>query len=474
MMNEVVKKSRKWLMVSLMFLVLFAMLPVLSFASNPANEPKEWAANTFYEVKAIVTFQGSYYECLQSHQSLTGWEPANTPAIWKKTDLLTYSQAGGRLQQEGTAVAYSWPGIYFTANFTGTGIGIRLNDWFNRYNIQIDGAFHTKLVNPGKTTYWINGLSNGQHTIKLSKVSESTWNSGRFEGLVPAEGGSLLDPPPSPARQIEFIGDSWTVGFGNLANTRECTYEQTVANTDTNLSFGVLTAGHYGADYQINGYSGTGMVRNYSGASPDINYRTYYDRALLETEGNVWNNFGDWKPQVVVIELGVNDFSTSLQPNEPYTPETLKAAYKSAYHGFIDKLRGKYGNDTDIIVSATYLWPDNVYSQYTQEIVDEEHARGDSRVHYFYFGGIGLNACLWHPDVNDHQSISNQLIGLIDQLPHGWNGIQAGETVWSPNRTYQVNDLVTYKGISYKCLQAHSAKTEWDPVHAISLWKIKV
>ncbi|MCM3630844.1 lytic polysaccharide monooxygenase [Paenibacillus glycanilyticus] len=42
-----------------------------------------WAANTSYAVGALVTYNGSTYKCLQAHTSLTGWEPANVPALWQ-------------------------------------------------------------------------------------------------------------------------------------------------------------------------------------------------------------------------------------------------------------------------------------------------------------------------------------------------------------------------------------------------------
>jgi chitinase len=29
-----------------------------------------------------VTYGGVTYKCIQSHTSLTGWEPPNVPALW--------------------------------------------------------------------------------------------------------------------------------------------------------------------------------------------------------------------------------------------------------------------------------------------------------------------------------------------------------------------------------------------------------
>lgn len=42
----------------------------------------EWTAGVSYSVRDEVTYQGTTYVCIQSHTSLTGWEPRNVPALW--------------------------------------------------------------------------------------------------------------------------------------------------------------------------------------------------------------------------------------------------------------------------------------------------------------------------------------------------------------------------------------------------------
>ncbi|MGB8453739.1 MAG: glycosyl hydrolase family 18 protein [Anaerocolumna sp.] len=43
-----------------------------------------WAPNISYQKGDIVSYSGRNYECIQSHTSLTGWEPVNVPALWKE------------------------------------------------------------------------------------------------------------------------------------------------------------------------------------------------------------------------------------------------------------------------------------------------------------------------------------------------------------------------------------------------------
>ena len=43
-----------------------------------------WVAGHPYRTGDVVTYHGARYSCLQSHTSLAGWEPPNTPALWKQ------------------------------------------------------------------------------------------------------------------------------------------------------------------------------------------------------------------------------------------------------------------------------------------------------------------------------------------------------------------------------------------------------
>ncbi|HVJ22049.1 MAG TPA: carbohydrate-binding protein [Polyangiaceae bacterium] len=47
-----------------------------------------WAAQTNYAVGNIVEFGGASYKCVQAHTSLSGWEPPLTPALWQLTSSL--------------------------------------------------------------------------------------------------------------------------------------------------------------------------------------------------------------------------------------------------------------------------------------------------------------------------------------------------------------------------------------------------
>jgi lysophospholipase L1-like esterase len=331
------------------------------------------------------------------------------------------AHTAGRVQVSGDAAQFSWPGVYFEGRFRGTGVGIILNDGAADYDVQVDGATVATLVAPGQITYRVSGLSPGVHRVRLVKRSESPWAVSEFGGFVATAGGAILPGPAPRSRQIEFIGDSYTAGYGNLSASRDCTGDEVNRTTNADVSFGALTARRLHADYQLNAFSGRGMVRNYNGGEPGTSYRTYYERALLSVDGDVWRP-GRWRPQVVVVGLGINDFSTAINAGEVWTPESLVSAYRSAFLTFIGQLRERYGPRTTIVVSATPVSGSTQPAEVAQQVVRERNAQGDSRVRYWFYDSAGLDygGCHWHPSARDHVVIADRLEAYLATLPLRW------------------------------------------------------
>ncbi|MDG4802545.1 cellulose binding domain-containing protein [Micromonospora sp. WMMD980] len=219
----------------------------------------------------------------------TSGPPPNTPP--PASGVLEQTHTVGRVRPAGTSVQYTWPGTYFEGRFRGTGVGIVLNDSQNDYAVQVDGTTVATLVTPGRTTYWVRDLPDADHTVRLVKRTESPWAAGEFGGLVAAPGGAILAKPAARSRQIEFIGDSWTAGYGNMSTTRDCSGNGGVTrNSNADVTFGALTAQNLNADYQLLAWSGLGMVHNYNGGGTD-NFRTYCETDLQALWNSaVWQN----------------------------------------------------------------------------------------------------------------------------------------------------------------------------------------
>jgi hypothetical protein len=345
--------------------------------------------------------------------------PSGTAAATSLDD--TVRTAGRVLPVAGTW-QHAWPGVYFEGRFRGTGVGIVLDDATGDYDVQVDGRTVETLVAPGATTHVVDGLPAGEHDVRVVKRSEAPWSTSTFGGFVPHDGSVVLPAPAPRDLQIEYVGDSYTVGYGNTSSSRTCTGDQLTRTTNADLSFGALTARALGADYQLNAFSGRGMVRNYAGSDAGTSYRTYYDRVLPFVPGTAGGPATGWDPDAVVIGLGINDFSTALGSGEAWaTPAALREAWVAAYHGFLDDLRDRYGDDTWLVVSATSVHTGTDLKDLAQRVVDERRAAGDDRVVSWYYGSEGLDygGCDWHPSVRDHQVIAAQLTDVLEGLGLG-------------------------------------------------------
>jgi hypothetical protein len=217
----------------------------------------------------------------------------------------------GRVLQD----RYQWPGLYFEIQFNGRSVYFRTGAGDVILHALVDGESVGTLVKPARGLYLVDGLSNGRHTVRIEAITESQAGPNEFDGFALAS-GSKSSPMTPRDRQIEFIGDSHTVGYGDTSPSRDCTSDQVWATTDSSQAFGPKVAKHYGADYQINAISGRGIVRNYNG-SPGDPLPAAYPFALFEHSARYADN--GWHPQIIVIALGTNDFSkrytrTTKQP----------------------------------------------------------------------------------------------------------------------------------------------------------------
>ena len=331
------------------------------------------------------------------------------------------AHTAGRVELNDGVAQYSWPGVYFEGRFRGTGVGIVLHDTANDYDVQIDGTTVTTLVLPTDGTHWVNGLPDRVHGVRVVKRTESPWAVSGFGGFVAVRGGAVLAGPPDRRRQIEFIGDSFTAGYGNMSTSHDCG-DQLNRLSNADAAFGAITARSLNADYQLNAFSGRGMVRNYGGGEPGTNFRTYYDRALLSDPDDVWHAPPSWHPQLVVVGLGINDFSTALNPGEQWADQAaLIADYKAAYDGFLSKLRAKYPRAV-IVASATYQWNGTMYPDSVQSVVAARNAAGDKNIRYWYYPETDLDflGCDWHPSAHDHKIIAQRLQDYIAGLSLRW------------------------------------------------------
>lgn len=322
---------------------------------------------------------------------------------------------GGRVIREADGpMRFGWPGVYFESGFRGTAVRVRFETPTEHMRLLVDGEEKAVFRRPGAVDLTVGGLAPGEHVVRLEKLTESQAGGGRFLGFTPAAGGTALQPPRR-ARQIEFIGDSYTVGYGNTSPRRECTAREVHATTDTQQAFGPLVARRFDADHRIVAYSGFGIVRNYGGRFPELSLPAIYERLTPDAPQSVALPEPDWRPQLIVVNLGTNDFSTPLAPGERWRDAAaLRADYRSRYAAFLRGLHARNSTARFVLMGSDVFLED--VRQVRASLPEPLRARTTT----LRFGDLELTGCNWHPSLEDNRRLAAQLASAVEAMPDLW------------------------------------------------------
>ena len=312
---------------------------------------------------------------------------------------------------------YQWPGTYFEARFIGTTAYVDLGTGPAHARVSVDDVELADLIRPAKPVLRIDGLSPGEHLVRVDFVNENQDGIRTFGGFaIPADAKALA--AESRPRAIEFIGDSHTVGYGAASTSRTCTAEEVWRTTDNSLAFGPQVARHFGADYRVMAISGRGMVRNYAN-SPGDTLPQAYTHLLPGLPGAMAPSAdAGWSPQVIVIGLGTNDFSTPVAAGEPWPDAAaLSAAFEARYADFVRSLKRRHPAARFVLVATDA--GQGAAERAVARVQSKLKAEGVDAV-VLALGPLKLDACDWHPSRSDQESVAAKVIGAIKQIAPAW------------------------------------------------------
>ena len=306
--------------------------------------------------------------------------------------------------------SFDWSGSHFTFRFEGRRCAMRASDTGrNYYNVFIDGRQHGTVAVAGSDTTILlaDDLPRGPHTVLVQKRTEGEQGRTTLRGIL--TDGKLLPAPAAPGRHIEFIGDSHTCGYGTEGKSVKEPFTPETENC--NLAWGCIIARYFDADYTLIAHSGQGMVRNW-GDRPEGSACTMRDRLTrtFDMDETAQWNFKAYRPDIVVIKLGSNDFSEGISPT--------KEAFNGAYAEALQKIRKAYG---DVPVLCVAPAEDPTVFEYLKELVG---ALQDANLHCTVMtpgiinwdSDMGAN---YHPNHRGHRKLATAIIPYIATVM-GW------------------------------------------------------
>ncbi len=310
------------------------------------------------------------------------------------------------------APVLSWSGSSVIANFQGTSIKATLNEMGGNYFYSIidDGTPNKIALLGGTKTYTIaTGLTDTTHKIELYKRSEAINWPTAFINFIIDNGKKLTEPPLRPIRKMEFYGDSITAGLALDAPDDN----QNAVNTNSYLTYSSITARNLNAEHHTTAVSGIGLVISwFDGNMP----KDYYYRLVGSNGSSCWD-FNEWKPDLILINLGQNDKWKGV----------TQAQAVPAYVNFVNTLRTRYGDmaakKIPIIMALGSMdatqagspWPG-----YIQQAIDSlKTTYSDNNVYKVIFPFIGIYS---HPHATHHAAMAQQLTDFIKLNIPGFNG----------------------------------------------------
>ena len=299
---------------------------------------------------------------------------------------------------------FMYSGCAIRTVFTGTSIDMVMQDdslrnWFTV--ILDDSLFVIKTNKKDKRYSLANNLENKMHSIEIIRRTEWHGGNSTFEGFY-IDKKSKLSKPELKKRQIEFIGDSYTCGYGNEGASHDEHFKYETENAYQ--TYCAIASRALNAECITVCRSGIGMYKGYDG-DEGFNMPTLYD-TIAAGKSYTWN-YKKSQPQLVVVYLGGNDANTGI--------DSLK--FSNSYLGFLARIRHNYPAAKILCLSDDPKGDKKVILlNYCIEEVVKTFSKTNKSVYYCYLGPIQTDGSDWHPNITGHNQIAEKLIPEIKRI----------------------------------------------------------
>ena len=288
-----------------------------------------------------------------------------------------------------------------------------------RYEIFVDGKSFLigSMDAKTKSVRVFEGNQVKKARVRFLKLSEGTQSYLGIEDIV-TDSDAKISPAPQKKLKIEFIGDSITCGYGVEGKCAEEPFSTQTENATK--AYAYLSAKELDADYLLTSFSGFGIV---SGWTNDGNKNTiqlvpkHYEKFCFNWNSKMFEdrswNFSDFVPNLVVINLGTNDDSYTLDNEE------RRNEYSSEYVKFLKDVRAKNPGAYFLLTMGIMLGGNRLFCKIEKAAEEYTKETGDNRISLLHFvpqteeEGFG---CDFHPSEATQLRCSKVIVQKIKDL----------------------------------------------------------
>lgn len=381
-----------------------------------------WQTNTAYAVGAYVTYNGNLYKCTYAHTSITGWEPPSAPTLWQlqsspPTDTQAPTAPGNLSVSAQTANSVSLTWTASTDNLGVTG-----------YDVYQGSSL---VGSTTSTTYTVTGLAPSSSYSFTVKAKDAAGNVSPASNTATVTlGAADTTPPTSPgnlsvtAKTSTSVTLTWSAATDNVGVTGYDIYQGTVLATSVN---------------------GSTLTASISGLTPGTAYS--FTVKAKDAAGNV---------SAASSVVSVTTDAPSTDTTAPTAPANLAVASKT---------------QTGVTLSWTAS-TDNV------GVTGYDVYQGSSLA--ASVNGTTLTAVISGLTPNTAYTFTVKAKDAAGNISAASNAVTVttdsstpAPAAWAAGKAYVKDDLVTYNGKVYKCLQPHTSLAGWEPSNVPALWSLQ-
>jgi lysophospholipase L1-like esterase len=299
---------------------------------------------------------------------------------------------------------FAWSASAILTRFAAASLHVRLKDTgYDELEVVLDGAPVKVLsINPAREDYEVvSGLDGRPHELRLIKRTEARMGELQFLGFDAAT--PLSSPAPTSPRHIELVGDSITAGYGDEGGGISCQGDA-VSFENEYLSYGAIASRSLHADHVTVAWAGRTTAE----------MSRLYERTLPAHADSHWEP-SRWVPNVIVVNLGTNDFNRG---------DPGQVAFTRPYVAFLRRLRAIHPHAEILCTLGPMLtdgYPPGVHAltharAYITAAVAEVHAAGDAKVSFLEFAtqdAANGRGCDYHPSKKTHALMAEQLAATL-------------------------------------------------------------